>query len=395
MITVLKRYMSMARQSLLLALAVAAAAVPVHGQRAGRTGGSETAAQQVTIVLPPNSPQLRQLKSETVRIANVLKDEIIAPGRIVFDVGRVSRVLLPTGGRVRLLVRLGDAVVAGQPLLDIDSPDAESAIAECRQAEAALSQGRATLAKAQADHERISDLLEHKAVAKKDLLAAENDLAQARATLEQANAALAHCIRRLDILGLRPGEVGQKVTVRANLSGKVIDLAVTEGEYRSDTSTPLMTIADLSTVWVTSEIPENSIRFVEVGERVQVELVAYPGEVFDARVTRIADTVDPKTRTIQVQAELKNPAGRLRPEMFGRIRHSHAPQSVPVVPVQAVMRSATGSFVFVDRGSGVFERIPVQTGEPAGNSIPVLHGLKPGDRVVIEGAMLLAGMERH
>jgi cobalt-zinc-cadmium efflux system membrane fusion protein len=348
------------------------------------------------ITIPANSPQLRQLRSEAVRIALVPKDEIVAPGRIVFDVGRVSRVLLPTTGRIdRVLVRLGEAVVSGQPLLELDSPDAESAIAECRQAEAVLSQARATLTKAQADYERIGDLLEHKAVARKDLLAAENELAQARAALEQANAALAHFRRRLEILGLRPGEAGQKVTVRATLAGKVIDLAVTEGEYRSDTSTSLMTVADLSTVWVTSEIPENSIRFVEVGERVQVELVAFPGEVFDARVTRIADTVDPKTRTIQVQAELKNAQGRLRPEMFGRIRHSHAPQSLPVVPAQAIVRGALGSFVFVERGPGIFERIMVQTGEPAGGAIPVLQGLKPGDRVVVVGAMLLAGMEKR
>jgi cobalt-zinc-cadmium efflux system membrane fusion protein len=385
---------------LLRVLAVLAAAVTLgqsqNPQGTGQTGRRDPAAKPAIITIPADSPQLRQLRSETVRIASVPKDEIVAPGRIVFDVGRVSRVLLPTTGRVsRVLVRLGETVAAGQPLLELDSPDAESAIAECRQAEAILSQARATLTKTQADYERIGDLLVHKAVARKDLLAAENELAQARAALEQANAALAHCRRRLEILGLRPGEAGQKVTVRATLAGKVIDLAVTEGEYRSDTGTPLMTVADLSTVWVTSEIPENSIRFVEVGERVQVELVAFPGEVFDARVTRIADTVDSKTRTIQVQAELRNPNGRLRPEMFGRIRHSHAPQSLPVVPAQAIVRGALGSFVFVERGPGIFERIMIQTGEPASGAVPVLQGLKPGDRVVVAGAMLLAGMEKH
>jgi cobalt-zinc-cadmium efflux system membrane fusion protein len=390
---------SMTVGSAFFILAVAAAAAPAQGQNpqaTGRSGGNEPATKSAMITLPANSPQLRQLRSETVKAAAVPKDEIIAPGRIVFDVGRVSRVLLPTAGRIsRVMVHLGETVAAGQPLIELDSPDAETAIAECRQAEAALTQTRAALNKAQADHERITDLLEHRAAARKDLLAAENELAQTRAAVEQANAAIAHCRRRLEILGLQPGEAGQKLTVRAALAGKVIDLAVTEGEYRSDTSTPLMTVADLKVVWVTSEIPENAIRFVEVGERVQVELVAYPGEVFDAKVTRIADVVDPKTRTIQVQAELPNPRGRFRPEMFGRIRHSHDPQSFPVVPAQAIVSSALGSFVFLERGPGIFERMPVQLGEPAGGAIPVFQGLKPGDRVVVAGAMLLAAMEKR
>ena len=361
-------------------------------------GSNQTApsARSSIVVIPVDSPQLLQLKSEVVLVAQVPRDEIVAPGRVVFDVGRVSRILLPTTGRIsRVLVRLGDTVASGQPLLEIDSPEAEGAIAECRQAEAALNQARATLTKAQADYERSKDLLEHKAVARKDLLATENELAQALAALEQAEASVVHCRRRLEILGLRPGEAGQKVTVRAALTGKVIDLAVTEGEYRSDTSAPLMTVADLSIVWVTSEVPENSIRFVELGERVQVELVAYPGEVFNARVTRIADTVDPKTRTIQVQAELQNPQRRFRPEMFGRIRHSHGLRSLPVVPPQAIVRGALGSFVFIERSKGVFERVMVQTEAPVAGAVPVLQNLNPGDRVVVAGALLLAGLEKH
>jgi cobalt-zinc-cadmium efflux system membrane fusion protein len=193
----------------------------------------------------------------------------------------------------------------------------------------------------------------------------------------------------LEILGLRPNETGQKLSVRATLGGKVTDLSVAPGEYRSDTNTPLMTVADLNTVWVTSEVPEVSIRFIEVGEKVQVELVAYPGDVFDARVTRIADTVDPKTRTIQVQAELSNPRGRLRPEMFGRIRHSHAPTVLPVVPAQAIVQTPEGPVVFIERGVGRYERVLIKSSDPIQAGVPVLGGVKEGDRVVTRGNMLL------
>jgi membrane fusion protein, heavy metal efflux system len=247
------------------------------------------------------------------------------------------------------------------------------------------------LAKAQADFDRAKDLFDHKAVAQKEVLAADNDVTQARAGVDHAEASLAHCRRRLEILGLRPNAPGQKLSVRAPLQGKIIDLSVTPGEYRSDTNVPLMTVADMSRVWVTSDVSESSIRFIEVGERVQLELVAYPGEIFEARVTRIADTVDPKTRTVQVQAELPNPRGRLRPEMFGRIHHSHEPRPVPVVPAQAIVQSARGPFLFLESRPGRFERIYVQTGDPVESGIPILNGVKAGDRIVVGGVMLLTG----
>jgi cobalt-zinc-cadmium efflux system membrane fusion protein len=177
------------------------------------------------------------------------------------------------------------------------------------------------------------------------------------------------------------------------LSGKVIDLAITGGEYRNDTTTPVITVADLGTVWVTSAVPENLIRLIDVGERVQVELVAYPSEIFDARVTRIADTLDPKTRTVQVRAELANPRGKFKPEMFGRIRHSHAPRAVPVVPARAILHCGTETVVYIVRSLGKFERVPVSIGTARGDQIPVLTGIKPGDRIVVGGVMLLIGME--
>ena len=344
-------------------------------------------------MLPPDSPQLPLLKTDAVRLADIPVDEVIAPGRIEFDPNRISRILLPVSGRIdQVLVRLGDSVTAGQPLLTVDSPDAEGAIADWRQAAADVTQAQASLKKATADHERMSDLLAHQAIARKELLAAEFELAQAKTHLDQAQAGLDHCRRRLEILGLDPLARDQKVQVRAPLTGKVIDLAVTPGEYRSDTSTPLMTLADLSQVWVTSEVPERMIRFVEKGEKIEVTLVAYPGEVFSARVARIADTVDPKTRTISVQAVLPNPHGRLRPEMYGTIRHTHGHQAVPTVPAGAVVRNGAETSVFIERGKGTFHRTKVRVGISLDGMVPILEGLQPGDRVVVNGAMLLSAI---
>jgi cobalt-zinc-cadmium efflux system membrane fusion protein len=193
----------------------------------------------------------------------------------------------------------------------------------------------------------------------------------------------------MELLGLKPGTFGQQVTVTAPISGKVLDMSIAPGEYRNDTTTPVMTIADLSTVWVSSDVPESAIRFIQPGERIDVSLAAYPGETFRARVTRIADTVDPQTRTIKVRAEMENRGGRFRPEMFGTIRHTEETRITPVVPAGAVVQGDGKTVAFVERQPGTFHPVEVKLGERNGDMLPVLAGLRAGDRVVVDGVMLL------
>lgn len=342
------------------------------------------------VVLPPDSPKLSQLRVEPVETAEVPTDQVTAPGKIEANPNRVSRVVLPVAGRIAgVRVRLGDAVIQGQPLLSIESPDADAAMSAYLQAAAAVAQAGAALVKAEADLERTRDLYEHQAMAKKEVLNAENALAQTKAAAEQAEASRKQALRRLEILGLKPGDFGQKVVVRAPISGKVLEINLAPGEYRNDTNAALMTIADLSTVWVVSDVPESYIRFIQLGEPVEIELAAYPGETFHGRVARLADTVDAQTRTVKVRAEMDNRGGRFRPEMFGSIRHTESTQSLPVVPVGAVLQGDEQSVVFRELSRGVFEQTPVTVGKRFGERIPVLNGLKAGDRVVVDGGMLL------
>jgi cobalt-zinc-cadmium efflux system membrane fusion protein len=152
-----------------------------------------------------------------------------------------------------------------------------------------------------------------------------------------------------------------------------------------------MTIADLSTVWMSSDVPEPSIRFVRVGEEVEITLVAFPGEVLRGRVARIADTLDAQTRTLKVHVELPNPSGRFRPEMFGSIRHAGSMRSLPVVPLAAIVQEYGRNIVFVELAPGRFERRQVTTGPRRGDVVAVLSGLQANERVVVDGAMLLKG----
>lgn len=326
-------------------------------------------------------------------MADVPTDEVIAPGKIEVNPNRVSRVVLPVSGRItQVMTRLGDAVQQGQPILEIESPDADAALSTHLQAVASVNQAKANLSKAQADLERVKDLFEHNAVAKKELLNAENAVAQSQAILDQAEASIRQALRKIEILGLKPNQFGQKVVVRAPLAGKVLELIVAAGEYRNDTTQPLVTIADLSTVWITSDVPENMVRFIQVGEHIELELAAYPNETFRARVKQVADVMDPQTRTLKVRAELDNSHGRLRPEMFGRIRHVESMEKRPVVPIAAVVQGDTQSVVYLQTSPGVFKITPVKVGNPAQGFLPILNGVKAGDSVVVDGVMLLKGL---
>jgi len=383
--------------ALLATLAGLAAAAGCDGRAATPAETTLRAAAASGIVeLAPDSPMLAQLKRDSVKLVDLPTDEVVAPGKIEANPNRVSKVVLPVSGRITsVLVKTGDAVEEDQPLLTIASPDADSAMSSYLSAQATVTQAEAALGKAQADLDRASDLFEHNAVAKKDVLNAESAVTQAKAAVEQAHAAHDQTVRRLGVLGLTASESRQQVVVRSPLAGKVLELTVVPGEYRNDTSASVMTIADLATVWVTSQVPESYIRFVQIGERVEISLVAYPGEVFEGRVSRIADVVDPQTRTVKVQAEMNNRAGRFRPEMYGSIHHIEAVAKTPVVPAGAVVENNDGrSIVFVETSRGRFEQRQVSVGKRAGDVVSIASGVAPGDTVVVDGVMLLKGLIR-
>ena len=340
----------------------------------------------------PDSPQLTRIRVDVVQAAEVPVDELVAPGKIEMNPNRVSRIILPATGRVReVLVGLGDAVRQRQPVLTIESPELSALTSSLRQSEANIAQARATLAKAEADLARANDLLANRAIAQKEVLAAETVVAQAKASLEQGLASRDETLRRLRLLGLEPGSMDQHIVVRAPLPGKVVEIAVAPGEYRNDASAPLMTVADLSTVWVAADIPENAIRLIRSGEPVEIALPAFPGRTFRGRVKRISDVVDAQTRTIKVRAELSNPEGQFRPEMFAQIRLNQGTRKLPILPKAAVLQQEGRNMVYVERARGQFQEVPVTIGWQGADRVGIASGISPGDRVVVDGAMLLKG----
>ena len=126
--------------------------------------------------------------------------------------------------------------------------------------------GNAAFVKAQADYDRAADLFAHGSIARKEVINADSALKQSKAAvdlawagIEQAEAARAQALKALGLLGIKPGDAKPQVVVRAPLAGKVLEIGIVAGEYRNDTTAPVLTIADLRAVWMASDVPR--IRF--------------------------------------------------------------------------------------------------------------------------------------
>lgn len=327
---------------------------------------------------------------ELVKTVSVPADEVTAPAKIEVNPNQVGHAVLPVPGRImNVMTKLGDSVAKGQPLFTLESTVIAEAESGYVQAQSSVRQAELALAKAEADAARVNDLYEHQAVAQKEALAARTAEALSRSSLEQAQTAREQARRRLELLGLKAGQFQQQMTVTAPISGKVLEVSVVSGEFRNEINTPLITVANLSRVWATSDVPESQIRFYKLGGTADLELLAFPGQMFKGRVTRIADTVNSETRTIKVTAELDNPGGQLRPEMYGRLRYADGMVSAPWIPEGAVIRGSDKEIVFVELSRGRFLSTPVKLGRSQGGGFAVSSGLKPGDRVVTKGSIYL------
>jgi membrane fusion protein, heavy metal efflux system len=338
------------------------------------------------IQFSPNDPQLRRIRVETVQSAPVPEDEVVAPGKVELDPSRVSRVPVPVPGRIlRVLVGLGDTVKAGDPVLFLESTEVSGIVSALRQALANLTQANSTLGKSEADLNRARDLFADHAIAQKEVLAASAAVVQAKSGVEQAQAARDEAMRRLQILGVQPDAPDQQITVKARVPGRVVEINAAAGDFRNDTTTPVMTIADVSIVWVSADVPEDRIRLIRIGETVEISMPAFPGERLKGRVRRIADTVDPQTRTIKVRAEMPNPAARFRSEMFATVRYVRGTSILPVIPRGAVLQQENANTVFVERAPGEFEEVPVTIAWQDEKRAAIRSGIRAGECVVVEG----------
>ena len=172
---------------------------------------------------------------------------------------------------------------------------------------------------------------------------------------------------------------------------------MTEGQFAQSDSTPIITVADVSVVWVVGDLFERDLHLVSVGQSAAITTAAYPGETFRGRVDYISDTIDPATRSAKVRISVANYGGRLKPEMFAAISLDVAAHArAMTIPTSAVFVEDGRTYVYAELGPRTYARraIEVSPGDGAGSGVRrVVDGLKAGDRIVIAGALLLRQQE--
>jgi Cu(I)/Ag(I) efflux system membrane fusion protein len=190
----------------------------------------------------------------------------------------------------------------------------------------------------------------------------------------------------------RTGEPSRRVTVFAPRSGVVVNRGVTVGTS-VDPSTTLLTIADLSRVWVLAEVPEAHIPGIRVGTTAHLDFPASGRQSFSARADFLYPTLTERTRTLRVRFSVANPGGGLRPGLYGTAAFESAGQPVITVPRDAVVDTGIQQHVFVAIGDR-FEPRAVTLGVQLANRVEVRSGLETGERIVAAGVFLLDSESR-
>jgi multidrug efflux pump subunit AcrA (membrane-fusion protein) len=180
------------------------------------------------------------------------------------------------------------------------------------------------------------------------------------------------------------------LSVRAPIDGVVVEKTVVQGQ-RAEAGMKLYRLADLGLVWVQSQIYEQDLAYIKVGQEAEVSLSYLPDRKFRGRVTYIYPTVDEKTRTARVRMEFHNPGLFLKPGMFATVEiRAELERAVLLIPDTAILRSGETNTVFVARGDGKFEPRSITLGPRSeNNAYQVLTGLKEGEQVVTSGQFML------
>ncbi len=260
-------------------------------------------------------------------------------------------------GRVReILVDLGDRVEVSQVLARLDT---DMLAASLRQAEVRFDSARA-------DEERARRLHD-------DGIVAVQEYERLRTARDAARA-------ERDLLALRV----EHATIRAPIAGAVTGRRIDVGDY-ARTGSPLYTIVADRTLRLRGEVSERYVPDLALGLDLRGEVEAYPGLTVRGRLTRLNAALDPKTRSLTVEAEVNNADGRLRPGFFVR-GAILTQQGVPAVsiPSAAVITFAGVSHVFVFADGQAHER-EIQTGQRFDDEVEVLSGVAAGEPIIVSG----------
>jgi membrane fusion protein, heavy metal efflux system len=360
----------------LATVGLAACSKPPEAAKAAIPGAKVTADG---VTFAKDSPQLTTLR--TVEAVLERESYVRINGRVSWDDAKTSRVNSSVSGKVvELKVMPGASVKKGDVLAVISSPEFGQTQSEARRAESDFALSTRAL-------NRAKELHTAGVIPTKELQSAEADFARARAERSRTQ------VRERSYGG--GNKVDQMFRIVAPLGGVIVDRRITIGqEVRSDqgTDSQLFIISDPSNLWISLDVPEALTTEVEIGEAIRVTVPALPGEVFNAKIEYVSDFIDPQSRTVKARASVENNQRHLKAEMYINAEVQVKPSTAVKVPAAAVYLQEATYYAFIEEAPGRFVRRAVRAESAGVGTMRVTSGMKPGDRVIVDGALLLQRM---
>jgi cobalt-zinc-cadmium efflux system membrane fusion protein len=356
-----------------------------------QTAGS---APQSESTVELSSSQLNAIKIEPVG-THLFPVEKEAVGSIDFDDDLSVQVFPSYQGKIlKTFVELGDDVQKGQVLYTIDSPDLVNA-------ESTLIGAAATFDLTSKALTRIKNLYgspgDNGGLAQKDFEQAVSDEQTAEGALKAARDALR-------VFGKTDAQIDQIIAARKIDPALVVPSPIT-GRITSTTSPPGLlvqpgtapapyTVADISTMWMLGNVAESDSPLFHEGQAVRVTVMAYPGRLFEGKISKIYATVDPNSHTLTIRSDIADPNHELRPGMLANfVIQVKEPTQYTAIPAKGVVRESDGTFTaWVTTDQKHFVQRTVKIGLQDNGWDQVLQGVQPGERVVSEGAVFLSNM---
>jgi cobalt-zinc-cadmium efflux system membrane fusion protein len=357
---------------------------------AGCRGAGTAAPDKNFSAQSASNPELFSIPREQMSHVQVLTVEFSSltrtlrlTGAVAYNSFRTTPVITQVSGPVsRMVVVPGQKVRRGEPLLYVASPDFSQLRTNYLKARDAAALAHKTYVRAQ-------DLYQHHAIAVKDLEQAESADVQAAGDLASAEAAL-------KVMGVSDPEALAKappsfeVPVLAPIAGEVVEQDVSAGQLLQPGNTQCFIISDTSTVWVLVNVYQKDLPYVRTGDSVTIQTDAYP-DTFQGRISYVAASLDPTTRTLQARIQTNNRGEKLKKDMYvtatvqaGTIKDAIA------LPDAAVLRDGENQpFVYAEQSPNQFGMRSVTLGESLKGQTQITSGLKPGDRVIGDGSLFL------
>ena len=353
----------------------------------------------------PTEVQWRSLKLAPVQML-AFRPEQVTEGTIAVDDDLTTPVFSHYSGRVtKVIAMLGDVVEPGAPLFVIHASEFVQAQNDLITALANLQSSRSQLKMAQTTEKRTHELYLAQGGSLKDWQQARTDLITAQNTV-RANEIALHAVRsRLRILGKTDQEIAsleaqptQKLdpvaTVTAPVRGTIMQRQIGVGQYinseAAGATNPVYTISDLSTVYLIANVREVDAPLMHVGLPLEVRMLAYPGRVFEGKVSYVAPSIDPNTHRLPVRADVENPDGALKPGMFANFSIiTGEAATAPAVPPEAIVYQGEQARVWVAGEGDTLALREIRTGRTSDGMVEVRAGLAAGEKVVTSGTVFI------